>query len=253
MKLEKSRKLEYVYPMKIDPRFKHFDKEKLALVATLQEREIERRAEEIAKLRARLAALGESPETLFDPEKKVSVSKTERPEKKKSKPVREKKKQIGHGPTQQHLRTKESVFTLDDADKCCPKCGGDLEVWRGQYEPSDLIDVIEKIYFIHQVQRQKYRCKGKTCDHIETALGPDKVIRGGRYSLDFAVDVASQKYIDHMPLERQVRTMKRLTLNVKSQTLWDQIEALAKHLEPSYLALRDHILSKESPKYLNAW
>jgi len=42
----------------------------------------------------------------------------------------------------------------------------------------------------------------KTCDHIETALGPDKVIPGGRYSLDLAVEVASQKYIEHMPLER---------------------------------------------------
>ena len=36
-------------------------------------------------------------------------------------------------------------------------------------------------------KRQKYRCR---CGAgIETALGPDKLVAGGRYSIDFAVDV----------------------------------------------------------------
>ena len=100
---------------------------------------IDPRTEEISKLKAKLMALGRFNAALFESEKTIPISKIELPEKKKSKPVREKKKQIGYGPTQQHLRTKESVFTLDDADKCCPKCGGDLEVWGGQYESSDLI------------------------------------------------------------------------------------------------------------------
>ncbi|GEM_PF-6487990 len=59
--------------MKIASHFKNCDREKLALVATLQESEIERRAEENAKLRARLVALGESSEMLFEPEKTIPV------------------------------------------------------------------------------------------------------------------------------------------------------------------------------------
>jgi transposase len=58
---------------------------------------------------------------------------------------------------------------------------------------------------------------------------------GGRYAPEFAVGVA--KYADHLPLERQVRMMAREGLRVDSQTLWDQIQALARHLEPTYEAL----------------
>jgi hypothetical protein len=40
-----------------------------------------------------------------------------------------------------------------------------------------------------------------------------------------------------LPLERQVRMMAREGLSVESQTLWDQIQALARHLEPTFEAL----------------
>ena len=45
--------------------------------------------------------------------------------------------------------------------------------------------------------------------HIETALGPDKLCPGARYSVNFAIYVAISKYCDHLPLERQVRMMAR--------------------------------------------
>jgi len=157
-----------------------------------------------------------------------------------------KKLKKGHGPTEQtRLEHVEEVFHLDAPDQMCPSCGGDLEEWEGQFEGADLIDVVEKIYLVKKIKRQKYRCNGKNCNHIETALGPDKVVKGGRYSVNFSVDVASEKYTNHMPLERQTRAMKRLGLKVKSQTLWDQTQALAKHLVPSYDALHAHILEKK--------
>ena len=77
-------------------------------------------------------------------------------------------------------------------------------------------------------KRKKYRCSCGGC--VETAPGPDKLIPGGRYSIDFAVSVAIAKYTDHLPLERQVRIMKRQGLVVDSQTLWDQLNAVARHL-----------------------
>jgi transposase len=91
--------------------------------------------------------------------------------------------------------------------------------------------------------RQKYRC---LCNGaIVTAPGPDKVIEGGRYTLQFAVQVGVDKYTDHQPLARQVRIMKRAGLVVDSQTLWDQLDALAVHLEPTYRALREYILGAD--------
>ena len=53
----------------------------------------------------------------------------------------------------------------------------------------------------------------------------------------------SAKYLDHLPLERQARMMAREGLEIESQTLWDQIEALARGLGPTYEALRRHVLA----------
>ena len=51
----------------------------------------------------------------------------------------------------------------------------------------------------------------------------------GRFnSIEFAVEVATAKYCDHLPLERQVKIMQREGLDIDSQTLWDQSEALAR-------------------------
>ena len=90
-------------------------------------------------------------------------------------------------------------------------------------------------YHVEQHLRQKYRC---ACNGaVVTAPGPAVLIAGGRYAPAFAVGVAVAKYEDHLPLERQVRMMAREGLLVESQTLWDQLNALAHHLEPTYEAV----------------
>jgi transposase len=63
------------------------------------------------------------------------------------------------------------------------------------------------------------------------------VIPGGRYAPEFGAGVAVAKYTDHLPLERQVRMMTREGLHVDSQTLWDPLNAMARHLAPTYDAL----------------
>jgi len=57
--------------------------------------------------------------------------------------------------------------------------------------------------------------------------------------------VAVSKWADHLPLERQVKRMRRAGLKVDSQTLWDQVQGLARHLEPVLERLHDHLLSKD--------
>ena len=70
------------------------------------------------------------------------------------------------------------------------------------------------------------------------------------------MEVVTQKYQDHLPLERQVRIMAREGIKVDSQTLWDQVWALACLLKPVYKKLLIHvksqrlILADETPIYL---
>jgi transposase len=153
---------------------------------------------------------------------------------------KEKPPRHGHGPREQmELPVVETLHDLDQPDQMCPKCGGDLREWEGQFEDSEEVDVVERSFRIVKHKRKKYRCQ---CGCIETALGPPKLIVGGRYSIGFAVDVAVAKYLDHMPLARQARQMARQGLVIDSQTLWDQLWALGRHLHPSYEALYAYVL-----------
>lgn len=136
----------------------------------------------------------------------------------------------------------EQVFELDAADKTCPSCGGELRPMKEQFETSEMVDVVEVVYRVVKVKQQKYACSCGGC--IETALGPERVTPGGRYSLDFAVKVAVDKYLDHIPLARQERILRRHGLTVTSQTLWDQVHALGRRLEAASRALLARVLAE---------
>jgi transposase len=109
-----------------------------------------------------------------------------------------------------------------------------------QFEESEEVSVVERRFVLVRHRRKKYRCRCNGA--VVTAPAPPKLIPGGRYAPEFAVQVAIDKYLDHLPLERQSRILERHGLRVTSQTLWDQIDALAKHLEPSYQALLPRVL-----------
>ena len=147
-----------------------------------------------------------------------------------------KKSRRGHGPkSQPNLPVEEVRHTLKEEDRTCAICGETLTEMGDQAEQSEEITVVGVEYKILNHRRQKYRCRCN--EQVMTAPGPAKLIPGGRYSVDFAVHVAEQKYLDHLPLERQVKAMSRAGLDTTSQTLWDQINVLARFLEPTYRAL----------------
>ena len=152
----------------------------------------------------------------------------------------------GHGPkAQPTLPYVEQRHTLPKAERTCPQCGGTLTELTGQTENAEEITVVERQFVLVRHRRQKYRCR---CNGwVATAPGPLRLatrpdVRGKRYSPEFAIEVAVSKYTDHLPLERQVRIMRREGLVIDSQTLWDQIATLADVLRPSYEALARYVL-----------
>lgn len=228
------------------------DGEQLRRAAKLLERENERLIRQVLELKQQLATAegkgSEQLELLAELERQLAARNRklfgDSSEKRGStKTDREAPSQTGHGPrVQLELTVTERIHVLDEADHVCPSCGGHLEEMAGQSEDAEEVDVLERQFVLVRHKRQKYRCSCGGC--VETAPGPEKLIPGGRYSIDFAASVAIAKYADHLPLERQVRIMKRQGLVVDSQTLWDQINALARHLQPVHEALRAHVLSQ---------
>jgi transposase len=150
----------------------------------------------------------------------------------------------GHGPKEQPLLPiSTTTHTLPEDERTCPVCQGQLEPMGEQSEDSEEITVIEASYQVVTHRRQKYRC---SCNaSVVTAPGPLKLTPGGRYAPESAVHVAEAKYLDHLPLERQARAMGRKGLDVDSQTLWDQLGALAGHLTPTHRALCEKVLASD--------
>lgn len=180
-------------------------------------------------------------EILAQRERTIFGSSSEkRPRTQASEPERE--PQTGHGPTPQPLLpVVEELLELPSAERICPTCEGSLKPMGDQTEDSEEITVVQRRFVLVKRQRQKYRCRCNAA--VVTAPVPPKLIPGGRYAPELAVEVAIDKYLDHSPLERQSRKMARQGLSISSQTLWDQIEALAQVLTPSYKALRDRVLT----------
>jgi transposase len=167
-------------------------------------------------------------------------SSERRPSQKKEE--KEKEPQTGHGPREQlHLKAIEHTYELDEKEKNCELCGGSLEEWEGQEEATEEITVVKRSFYIKKNKQKKYRCKCGGC--IKTAPKPPALVKGGRYTAEFALEVAEEKYFNHMPLERQVKKMIREGLIIDSQTLWDQLWHLSRLLLPTYEAMRQYVFS----------
>ena len=222
------------------------DIEQLRRVAVAQQAQIEQllrvlkiKCDELEALKGNPAELQQTLaliETLTKKQQETATQAAAGPAKKDPKP------RAKSGPTAQpRLPFEERVFELDEADRTCPSCGGQLAPMAEQFEESEMIDVVDVSYRLVKVKQQKYACRCGGC--VETAPGPERAIAGGRYSLGFAIKVALDKYLDHIPLARQERILRRHGLDVTTQTLWDQVDAIGRRLTRYDAALFEHALS----------
>lgn len=96
----------------------------------------------------------------------------------------------------------------------------------GAVDKVTTIQVIERRYLKETHLKKKYRLKDEfnpdkhNKDVIITAAGPAALLLGMNYSTDFVASIVSDKYISHMPLDRQTREMASLGLpGVRTSTL----------------------------------
>lgn len=166
-------------------------------------------------------------------------SSEQRP-KERSKP-KERKKQKGHGRKEQlSIPVQDVRHFYDSLPLSCSLCRSDLVEWKDQYEESEEIDFVAPQVILKRHLRQKYRCTCGAC--VETAPGPQKLFPKARYSINFALNVAVQKYVYHMPLARQVKALGHQGLEVTSATLWDYLSTMYDLLQPALNRLEAYVL-----------
>ena len=152
---------------------------------------------------------------------------------------------IVHEASEMDLKEASLEYGLNNTD------GSEWEKVEGLFEKSIEIDIVERTYkkVIHK--RQKYKLKtdfNKTekRDVLIAAPGPLKLIPGSSYTIDFAVSTVVDKYLNHLPLERQCRMMDSVGLyNMKTQVLWNLAKVTSMHLEPVVEKIKQEILSSK--------
>ena len=145
-----------------------------------------------------------------------------------------KKKRKGHGrKAQPKLPVEEVIYTLTPEEI---EAQG-LKPFEGQYEVSEVINFFPPKVVIERSLRQKYlgALSQIGVPTIFTAPGPLKLMEKSRYGLDFAIQVGLEKYESHLPLSRQVKRFLELGLEIKEQTLFDQIDMISWYLKPAVI------------------
>lgn len=118
-------------------------------------------------------------------------------------------------------------------------------------EDSTEITLIERRFIALLHERQKYKTRitlasGEEKEVIIAAPGPEKLLPGCTYGITMAVSVACDKYLMHLPLERQRRAMEAQGLGgVSVKTLWNLCWAVGEHLRPMTQKIRQEILSED--------
>lgn len=114
------------------------------------------------------------------------------------------------------------------------------------FERVTQIEVIERRYVKKVYKKKKYKLKEHFTNQVDgkdvilTAHVPN-LLPGMNYSVDFVASVIADKYISHVPLERQTREMESLGLKgIKNSTLSRLCAVGAASLEP----LQDKILNE---------
>ena len=132
----------------------------------------------------------------------------------------------------------DSELVTEATERGISNAQASMWIATGLYDQIIKIQVIERMY-VQQVHRKyKYKLKPEYAAQLEkdviiTARGDDSLLPGMNYSTDFVASVVADKYISHMPLERQLREIESLGLKGMQNSTLARMAALAgASLEP---------------------
>lgn len=156
------------------------------------------------------------------------------------------KREVEHDITDEELKSESASRGIENPSheqwECLPNV----------YDTVTKIQIIERSYIKELHKKKKYKLKSKYIDSlggkdvILVAAGPDGLLPGMNYTTEFVASTVSDKYISHMPLERQTREMESLGLKgIKNSTLSRLCALSAASLEPLADRIRRELLKSD--------
>ena len=141
----------------------------------------------------------------------------------------------GRAPLPEHLPREEVIHDLPEAEKVCP-CGCTLTHIRD--ESSEQLDIIPAQVRVLRHVRRVYACRA--CEEtVRQAQLPPQPIPKSQASPGLLAFIATQKYVDGIPLYRQEATFERIGYALDRGTAARWMIAIAVLLQPLLRRLRD--------------
>jgi transposase len=111
------------------------------------------------------------------------------------------------------------------------------------------VEIIPPQLFKREIVRPKYRAKAQRERPPLMAPAPARAVAGGHASAGLLAWVCVAKYLDHLPLYRQEKMLKRWGAPIPRANLCEWIRISAEWLEPLYRRMRERLLAGD---YLQA-
>jgi transposase len=138
-----------------------------------------------------------------------------------------------------NLRRVPRVYELTEAERRCPECGESRV--QVSAERSEQLDYEPATLFVIEHVRCTYACPH--CEgQVITAGKPAQPIKKGLPGPGLLAHVATEKFADHIPLNRQERRLARQGVELSRSTLCDWMAGAAKILEPLYDLMKTLVL-----------
>lgn len=149
------------------------------------------------------------------------------------KKVKKKKLHPGRSPLPADLPRKEIVIEPQEDVSGCTRIGEEI---------TEALDYIPAKFFVNRYIRPKYaRPNGQG---VVTAPMPSRPINKGMVEAGLLAIILLDKYLDHLPLYRQIQRFKRSGIRIADSTIGSWVAKVCKLLNPLFVAHRSQVLTR---------
>ncbi|KPH88014.1 hypothetical protein GLUCOINTEAF2_0203996 [Komagataeibacter intermedius AF2] len=122
----------------------------------------------------------------------------------------------------------------------CPCCGGERLSKLGE-SVTETLEVIPRQFKVIQTIREKFTCRD--CENIIQPPAPFHPIARGRAGPKLLAGILCDKFLQHLPLNRQSAAFAREGIDLDTSTLADWVGACTATLAPLTALIRAHVLA----------
>ncbi|MFZ6025754.1 MAG: IS66 family transposase [Bacteroidota bacterium] len=133
----------------------------------------------------------------------------------------------------ENLRREERIINPEGIDPAVAKKIGESVTETLAYIPAEL--------FVKKVIRPKYL--DVATNSIHQALAPERSFERSNVDTSLIAQIIVEKFVDHLPLDRQIKRFSRLGATISDSTIGNWVAASAAFLKPLYEAHKQLVLA----------